>query len=403
MVQLFGIAVVGGAGGIIIIQLSQTISICGGVAGYLLVLNTTLGEVVEPEGRTAAFGRLQGCVMLGIAIGYLVGGNLVDIYGISAPWYVSIVTFMVSCVYAACFTPYLSPKIFADRPGQNRGLRAFFGPLLLMAPSRLRLESGRMKKHYGVTLLVAGVFFGVLATGYAPALIQMYATSAFHFSSSENGYLMALNSSIRGLFLIFAFPRLIAAGRRYVQRQSKSNNLSTEAVRSVSKVRCESLPRETQDSEPAEDTLAEQEPAIPREIAAEDSGRTFDLFFVRWSLLMDAFVTAFTASATKSWHIYAAGLLLPLASGTAPASKGVITEMCPPSHKSEALQTITLVENIGQLATLGLFGYVFSAFAQIGQEHLTFYCNAAVALLAVAVLCFSRFPPSGSKLEDDDE
>ena len=40
------------------------------------------------------------------------------------------------------------------------------------------------------------------------------------------------------------------------------------------------------------------------------------------------------------------------------------------------MNAITLVENIARLATLGLFGFVFSALAEIGQEYLTFFCNA---------------------------
>lgn len=71
-----------------------------------------------------------------------------------------------------------------------------------------------------------------------------------------------------------------------------------------------------------------------------------------------------------------AGFLLPLASGSAPASKGVITEMCPASERADALQAMTLVENIAMLSTLGIFGFIFSSFADVGKSYLTFYCNA---------------------------
>jgi hypothetical protein len=36
-----------------------------------LVVNIIAGEVVEPMRRTSAFGKLQGCIMLGQGIGYL--------------------------------------------------------------------------------------------------------------------------------------------------------------------------------------------------------------------------------------------------------------------------------------------------------------------------------------------
>lgn len=68
--------------------------------------------------------------------------------------------------------------------------------------------------------------------------------------------------------------------------------------------------------------------------------------------------------------------MLPLASGSAPASKGVIVEMSPSSKRADALQAMTLVENVAMLSTLGVFGFVFSAFSDVGEAHLTFYCNA---------------------------
>lgn len=36
-----------------------------------LVVNIIAGEVVEPERRTATFGKLQGCIMLGQGLGFL--------------------------------------------------------------------------------------------------------------------------------------------------------------------------------------------------------------------------------------------------------------------------------------------------------------------------------------------
>lgn len=113
--------------------------------------------------------------------------------------------------------------------------------------------------------------------------------------------------------------------------------------------------------------------------------------------------------------------LLPFGSGTAPAAKGVITEMCPKSQRTDALNAITLVENIARLSTLGLFGFIFSALAEIGQVHLTFFVNGvsarccifsrrartkltflqAIAVLGMLVLLLSHFPPRGSALVEE--
>lgn len=47
------------------------------------------------------------------------------------------------------------------------------------------------------------------------------------------------------------------------------------------------------------------------------------------------------------------------------------------------------------------FGFVFSALAETGQAYLTFYVNAAVAVVGMAVLYLSQFPPLDSVMVDD--
>lgn len=53
-----------------------------------------------------------------------------------------------------------------------------------------------------------------------------------------------------------------------------------------------------------------------------------------------------------------------------------MTEMCADSRRADALNAVTLVENVARLATQGLFGFAFAAFAEAGRAYLTFFCNA---------------------------
>jgi hypothetical protein len=73
LVQNIGVAA-GGKNGIIIMQCSQIITIIGGPNGYVLALNSFVTEVSTHEQRTGALGRLQGCMMVGAALGFLIGG-----------------------------------------------------------------------------------------------------------------------------------------------------------------------------------------------------------------------------------------------------------------------------------------------------------------------------------------
>lgn len=457
--QVLGV-LAGGAAGITIIQATQLITILGGPAGYILVVNTLAGELVEPARRTATFGQLQGCIMLGQATSLFLGGMVGDAFGIRMPFQVAFFLFLGSSLYSALVLPYVSPESLTDgkKDGAGRGgkggkggVGGFLAPLRIMAPQRVRLADGRVVSHYGVFFLCCGMFLAVLATGYAPLLIQMYATAYFDFSQADNGWLMSGNALMRSFFLFFIFPRIIDVGRawwvsgakplaRSSAVPSKRNGAAREESDALTRIpsRPEEMDAPMAGNQPTEEPLAQQQ-AEGATYEEERAACRFDLFFLRWSLVVDGILTAGVVLCTQKWHIYLgeyflssinssipckieikseniadtllkAAFLLPFGSGSAPAGKGVITEMCPHSQRTDALNAVTLVENIARLATQGLFGFVFSALAETGQAYLTFYVNAALAIVGMAVLFLSHFPPldatmveEGELGDDDDE
>ncbi|KAK1751022.1 major facilitator superfamily domain-containing protein [Echria macrotheca] len=396
--QILGV-VAGGQAGINIFQFTQLITVVGGPAGYILVINIIAGELVEPVRRTAVFGMLQGSIMLGQGVGYLTGGMIGDTWGIRRPFEVAFCSFLISAVYTRFTLPYISPESMSDgKKPAVKGIAAFFAPLKVLAPQNIILPSGKRAKHLGVLFLCLGVFLGVIATAYVPLLIQMYATAVFRFRQGDNGFLMSGWACIRALFLLFLFPRIIEIGRKWYSRRHPA---PTGRHAASDRVRPEPhLPTNPEEMEAPVGSFADDEPVSAVPVKA-DEGTQFDLFFLRWSLVFDGFLTMLAALATQKWHVFLAAFLLPFASGTAPAAKGVMTDMCAPSDRADALNALTLVENIGGLLTQGLFGFVFSALAEIGKPYLTFFCNAAVAFLAAGVLVFSRFPPDGSRVADD--
>ncbi|POR36615.1 hypothetical protein TPAR_03194 [Tolypocladium paradoxum] len=390
--QILGV-VAGKRTGMIVIQSTQLITILGGPVGYILVVNIIAGEVVEPARRTVVFGQLRGCIMLGQGIGYLAGGMIGDAINIRAPFDVAFVSFIIAGIYARLALPCISPDSMSDgkKPGQQ-GASGFLAPLKILVPQRLRLGNGKVTKHYGVIFLCGGIFVGVLATGYAPLLIQMYATAAFDFNQADNGWLMSEFAFMRSFFLIFIFPRIITLGRRFtlpsappVERSDAEGTLTL-------------LPTDPGEFDVPAGQQVDEEPVDPPKNDAGREGSLFDLVFLRWSLLVDGALTTVAAFATRRWHIYLAAFLLPFGSGSAPAAKGVITEMCTESQRADALNAVTLVENIARLATLGLFGFVFASLAEVGQAYATFFCSAAVAVIGMGVLLLSSFPPEDSSL-----
>lgn len=247
-----------------------------------------------------------------------VGGVIGDVFGISSPFVSAVGCFAVATTYGAVFWP--SPPEDTDEAAgkTTSGASGFLAPIKVLMPQRYRLDNGKVAKHYGLVFLALGIFFGVVcsrhqkrssyyntdgfiqfATGYAPILIQMYATSRFNFGTTENGILMSGNSWIRGVFLMFIFPEIIDGGRRWFASSTRAGALHAplpEEERGL-------IPTHPGDMDPAPGLMNASEPtgAPPEE---EDEDSTFDLFFLRWSLVVDGVVTSLAAWATEGWHVY---------------------------------------------------------------------------------------------------
>jgi hypothetical protein len=129
----------------------------------------------------------------------------------------------------------------------------------------------------------------------------MYATSRFGFGTTENGILMSGNSLIRGLFLMFMFPAIITRGRRWLANRSQAAQLHKSA--SAPEGDQLLIPTRPEELDPPSILMNDEEPAkAPPEEEDEDS--TFDLFFVRGSLVVDSIVVSMTAWATQGWQVY---------------------------------------------------------------------------------------------------
>lgn len=63
---------------------------------------------------------------------------------------------------------------------------------------------------------------------------------------------------------------------------------------------------------------------------------------------------------------FPAAVLLPLASGTGSASKGVILEMVTPEERSDALASIALLERAATIASIGIFGQIVRLLFSLG-------------------------------------
>ena len=346
-VQTIGV-IVGGSAGILIIQSSQIITVIGGPTGYVLSLNSFVTEIVENRERTGTLGRLQGCTMFGTSIGFLAGGIISDQFGIVMPFKVAAGLFMISWLYVLIFLPYIPKHQPPATPRTTSGMLKYFGPLKMFAPQKWVLQSGKTQMEYGTLLLGFGVFFGVLATGYIPALLQMYSTNNFGFGTTENGALISLYSLLRGIFLTFAFPKIISHGRKWLDSYKEPRAADPSLVEDSA---IPELPTEPSEFASGATINQEDEPVEPPKPSDETETFAFDLWYAKYSLAADGIFTGLATFIREGWQFYLVAAFLPFASGTGAAAKGTILQMCPPEERIDALAGITLVENMAILST----------------------------------------------------
>lgn len=168
--------------------------------------------------------------------------------------------------------------------------------------------------------------------------------------------------AMRTIFLMAIFPRLIACGRARLapnlddvkdSEHGLTGSLSQQASGSFR------LPSAAEDTSTPPPTNA-----------------TFDIHFLRLSILVDALITGSVSLVRRDWQLFVAAAILPLASGTGPAAKGVVTELVGPEHRQEALSAIALVESFASVSTVGIFGTAYAALAKAGMPQMVFVANA---------------------------
>lgn len=85
-----------------------------------------------------------------------------DAIDIRAPFDIACITFLIACVYVRFGLPYISPESMSNKKPGRQGIAGFFAPLKILVPQRMRSANGSIKKHYGVVILCAGIFLGVV-------------------------------------------------------------------------------------------------------------------------------------------------------------------------------------------------------------------------------------------------
>ena len=297
-----------------------------------------------------------------------VGGLVFRYFGRLAPFQVTFCLLCFCTIFGSFFLPYIDPK--GDDAGSKKK-KGFLTPLRIFIP---RKREGETKRDWNLFFLGLGTFSSVLATGYVPMALQLVGTNVFGFQPAETGFMLVscccwLNRSyhteslhtfgrrsirlahwlmpqsltllVKAGFLSLMFPRIISSGRHWLSPPPAPAPTTIDPP----------SPEDRPDSpllapEPNASGQPRQTPALVAVDAKH--GSLFDLYFLRYSIFLDGILTGCVSLATQGWHMYAAACVLPFASGTGPAAKGVTMDLVEPENRADALGAIALVEKLGK-------------------------------------------------------
>lgn len=179
--------------------------------------------------------------------------------------------------------------------------------------------------------------------GYLATILQLYSTDVFGFGTKENGWLIFMFLMLRGVFLTFAFPKLIAIGRRYTIKKEEEEARNAKIANGLES--SERQPLLADQTNPAKDSGEEK----------KKQTYTFDLTYTRFSLIADGLLTLLCSFVREGWQMYLVAAVLPFAAGTGSAAKGTILQMVGVSatsaERTDALAGVSLVENMARLST----------------------------------------------------
>lgn len=326
---------IGGATGMLIITSTQLFNLMGSAGGIQLCANSYVSLLSTDDRRTANFGVVQGMSMLGAGVGYTAGGLADKYIGYLAPFQCAFFLLCFCTVFGMLFLPYIAPQEKSDSESESKKPSGFFAPIKVFAPRRVTV-GGRTRRDWNLFFLGTGTFCSVLATGYVSMALQLVATNVFGFTPDTSGIMLSLNLFVRAFFLSVCFPGIISAGRRWL---STSTSVPTSPV----------LQQHPEDPNEAEVPDATGQPVDDSALPLTDTkhGSTFDLLFLRYSILLDSILTSAVTASSQGWHMYFAAAILPFASGTGPASKGVTLEFVSAEERPDALSAISLIEKLG--------------------------------------------------------
>lgn len=141
-------------------------------------------------------------------------------------------------------------------------------------------------------------------------MLQLVALNVFDFRSTDLGFLMSATFAVRALFLTTLFPIIISRGRRWL-----TTNQAPPPVSSVSS----SIAPPGEPNHPGSIAVAKHQVLAAYEAHPEQDGpdehpwmgpvdvlhgSTFDLRFLKSSLLLDGLLTGCCFFFSKSWHVY---------------------------------------------------------------------------------------------------
>lgn len=343
----------------------------GALGGGLLLdpgLNSYVADCTPREGRSLALGYVMVALAVGLIVGPILGGTLIELTGnLGTALEISLVTMTLLCIYTVILpeslpkrtTEELSTKIGGEMSFWEKFktfIKSVLDPMLLFLPGRIDASSDVNVTPSKYTLLLLVAAYGCLqfaGNGLLTIFIP-YTNLVFNWTSKENGYYYSFSGVSSFVVYVLIFPFLQAIYKRVFYKGS------------------------AQDAHPDEEHLLREK---RRQGAATDL--TFFIFGCSIYVIAYLIVPRFEVEPI----IFISSFFRALASVSAPSFTSLLTSHVPIHQTGTALGGVCVMDTIIMSVSSLLFGWVFSKTATTMPSAI-FLVSGSMAFIAVLIALY---------------
>ncbi|CAG8587588.1 17476_t:CDS:2 [Cetraspora pellucida] len=355
------------------------VGFCGGLSALSAVMYAYGTDCTVPEQRRVIFGLIQGSLFLGIAIGPIIGGKIVEYTNdILSTFYVSLIISILNLLFILFILPESlskerqleNQKRQLDNVQKNGGSTIFkkifniFTPLSIFlsdfsqnnerfqtTENKDRIPAINATRYSLLSATGISLMFAIVLSGLQ-SIFLLYIRYKFDWSLVDQGYMFGAMSFTRVITLMLLFPIFVKIFKE------RYNNVNSQNLKKQEDIDGNVVVEN--------DMRVQDEKRMNRELL-------FDIWVVRFGLVIDMITYALYAIATNG-TLFIAGVCLG-AVGTVSVStlKSIQTNLVPPSQTGQLLGALSVLDSITNVVAPIIYNTLYSILVMKNMPHLIWY------------------------------